>query len=327
MPELKKTDSIYVSGHHGLLGSAVVAELKVNGYTKIVTASRDELDLTDQAATYAFLRELRPRAVIHCAALVGGIHANSKRPAEFLAQNLFMQAHVIHGAHLADVPHLLFFGSNCMYPTAAPQPMPEAQILQGPMEVSNLPYGAAKVAGLVQTDSYRKRSGRRYFTIIPASLYGPHDNFAAEQSHVTPALILKFHQAKVQGAETIELWGTGNPRRELLYVADAARGVVQLLETYDANLGAVNLGAGVDLTVREIAETIAKVVDFSGRLIFDKSKPDGNMRKLLDSSRARQFGFQPAISLVDGLKKTYAWLLTAEQVRGVRPGTFNSQVI
>lgn len=314
---MKKSDPIFISGHKGLLGSAIVAELKAQGYANLITVPRAELDLTRQSETFAFLKKIRPKAVIHCAALVGGIQANSKRPGEFLADNLSLQHNVIHGAHLAGVENLIFFGSNCMYPTAAPQPMPESQILQGPMEPSNLAYGAAKVAGVVQTDSYRKQYGRRYFSVIPASLYGPNDNFDPQQSHVTPALLLKFHQAQLKGLPSIDLWGTGKPRRELMFSSDAARGVILLLEKYDAGLGTINLGAGDDLSVREIGETIAEVVGFKGKLEFDTSKPDGNMRKLLDSSRANGLGFKPSVSLREGLKKTYEWLKTADFVRGV----------
>ncbi len=314
--ELKKSDPVFVTGHRGLLGSAIAAELLAQGYTNVQTAPRSELDLTDQKATYEFLRANKPKAVIHCAALVGGIHANSKRPAEFLQQNSAMQSNVIHGSHLADVQNLIFFGSNCMYPTAAPQPMNESLIMSGPMEPSNLAYGSAKVAGVVQTDAYRKQFGRRYFSIIPCSLYGPNDCFDPEQSHVTPALILKFHRAKVEKQSSIEMWGTGKPRRELMFSGDAARGAVLLLEKYDATQGPINLGAGDDLSVGEIAEITAQTVGFKGEVKFDLSKPDGNMRKLLDSSRARDYGFMPQVELRDGLKKTYEWLQQAEFVRG-----------
>jgi GDP-L-fucose synthase len=314
--ELRKSDAIFVSGHRGLLGSALTAELKLQGYTNVVTVPHSELDLTDEQATHS-LKSTKPRAVIHCAALVGGIQANSKRPAEFITDNLRMQNNVIHGSHLADVQSLIFFGSNCMYPTAAPQPIAEAQLMQGPMEPSNLAYGAAKVSGLVQTDSYRKQYGRRYFTVIPSSLYGPNDCFDPLQSHVTPALILKFHQAKVRNSPTIDLWGSGQPRRELLFSGDAARGIVLFLEKYDASQGAINLGAGDDLTVKEIGENIQRVTGFQGKIEFDRTKPDGNMRKLLDSSRAESMGFKPMVSLESGLKQTYDWLLSADHVRGV----------
>ena len=263
------------------------------------------------------MKARKPAAVIHCAALVGGIQANTTRPAEFSAVNLVLQNNVIHGSHLAGIKHLVFFGSNCMYPTGANQPIPETQLLQGPMEASNLAYGTAKAAGVTQVDSYRKQYGYRYFSVIPASLYGPNDNFDPAQSHVTPALLLKFHQAKIKGASSIQLWGTGEPRRELLYSADAAKGTILLLEKYTAEQGTINLGAGDDLSVREIGETIAQIVGFAGKLEFDNSKPNGNMRKLLDSSRARSLGFKPQVALREGLNRTYAWLKSADFVRGV----------
>ena len=315
--DLKRSDPIFVPGHRGLLGSAVVAELEHQGFSNIITRSRDELDLTHQQDTFAFLKAARPRAVIHCAALVGGIQANSRRPAEFLAQNLMIQYNVIHGAHLADVRDLIFVGSNCMYPTAAPQPIGEAQLMQGAMEPSNIAYGAAKVAGVVQVDSYRKQYGHRYFSVVPASLYGPHDNFDPELSHVTAAMILKFHLAKRAQVPAVQLWGTGKPRRELLFARDAARGIILVLQNYDSDLGTINIGSGGDLSVREIGEAIAHVTGYRGQLEFDASMPDGNMRKLLDSSRVRSLGFEPTTSLQQGLALTYDWFLTSESVRGV----------
>lgn len=314
---ISKNDSIFVSGHRGLLGSALVAELKEQGYSNLILAPRSELDLTDQAATFSFLMSVKPKAVLHCSGRVGGIQANSAHPAQFISENMSQVHNVIHGSHLADVENLIFFGSNCMYPTAAPQPMPEEQIMKGPMEPSNLPYGAAKVAGVVMTDAYRKEYGRRYFSIIPSSLYGPNDQYDPKSSHVTPALLLKFHQAKRKGEKSIDMWGTGKPRRELLYSRDAAAGVVLLLEKYDASQGAINLGAGDDLSVREIGETIGEVVGYQGEIKFDTTKPDGNMRKLLDSTRAQTLGFKPKTSLREGLKMTYEWLTTADFVRGV----------
>ncbi|MGE0526033.1 MAG: GDP-L-fucose synthase family protein [Bdellovibrionales bacterium] len=308
---------LFVSGHRGLLGRAVVEELRRAGYRNILTVSREELDLTSQGATEDFLKSTRPDAVIHCAALVGGIHANSSRPAEFLRDNVMIQTNVIHGSHLADVNTLVFFGSNCMYPVAAPQPMPEETLLQGPIEPSNLAYGAAKIAGMVQCQSYFKQYGRNYFTVIPASLYGPHDNFDLQSCHVTPGLLLRFHQAKTRGDPEFTVWGTGRPRRELLYVDDAAAGVRLLLERWEAAKGPVNLGAGEDISVREIAETIQKVVGYKGKLIFDTSKPDGNPRKLLDSARARALGFHPEMNLEEGLRRTYDWMLSGAAIRGV----------
>lgn len=321
MPNVQRSDAIYVSGHTGLLGQAVVRRLTAAGYTNLITCPRSELDLRDQAKTYKFLDTMKPKAVIHCAALVGGIHANTARPAEFLFDNSAMQANVIHGSHLAGAHTLMYFGSNCMYPVAAPQPMPENLLLSGPMEPTNIAYGAAKAAGMVQVDSYSKQYGRNYFCVVPASLYGPHDNYDVSQCHVTPALLLRFHMAKKEKQPTFTVWGTGTPRRELMFVDDAARGVQLLLEGYSASQGPINLGAGDDLSVREVAEAIKEVVGFEGELTFDLSKPDGNPRKLLDSSKIGKLGFKAATPLKDGLKKTYDWLLSAPYVRGVKPGS------
>lgn len=321
MPNVQRSDGIYVSGHTGLLGQAVVRRLTSEGYTNIITCPHSELDLRDQAATYRFLETMKPKAVIHCAALVGGIHANSSRPAEFLFDNLAMQANIIQGAHLNGVQHLIYFGSNCMYPVAAPQPMAENLLLSGPMEPTNIAYGAAKAAGMVQVESYTKQYGRNYMCVIPAGLYGPHDNYDLAQCHVTPALLLRFHVAKKEGQPSFSVWGTGKPRRELLYVDDAARGIQLLLENYSAKDGPINLGAGNDLSVREMAEAIQSVVGFKGELTFDLSKPDGNPRKLLDSSKIQKLGFEATTSVRDGLQKTYDWLLSAPFVRGVKPGT------
>lgn len=318
---IKKTDPVFVTGHRGLLGRAIVNQLQEAGYSNLITVSRDELDLTNQAATEFFINDIKPQAVIHCAALVGGIQANSANPTDFYRVNAALQTNVIHGAHLADVPNLLFFGSNCMYPTAAAQPMPEESLLQGPIEPSNLAYGAAKLSGYVQCKGYHQQYGRNYFTVIPASIYGPHDNYDLNQCHVTPALLLRFHLAKKQNSPSFTIWGTGKPRRELLFVEDAARGTQLLLENWQASQGPVNLGAGDDLSVREIAETIADVVQYKGELVQDTSKPDGNMRKLLDSSRAMKLGFKPQVNLQTGLKKTYDWLLSGAAVRGVKAGT------
>jgi len=315
-----KTDKIFISGHRGLLGSAIQAELKNAGYTNVVTIARKDLDLTDQSSTFGFLNTLKPKAVIHCAALVGGIHANSSRPADFLYENIAMQTNVIQGSFKAGVENLMFFGSNCMYPTGPTEPMPEVMLMTGPAEPTNLAYAAAKNAGYVECLSLHKQHGLNYYTVIPASLYGPNDNFDVNQCHVTPALLLRFHQAKKTKDKTFTVWGTGNPRRELLYSEDAARGIRLLLEQWDATKGPVNLGAGDDITVKEIAETIKSVVGFDGALEFDTTRPDGSMRKLLDSSKVQKLGFKPQITLESGLKKTYDWLLSRTAVRGLREG-------
>lgn len=314
------SSKIFVTGHRGLLGSALVHELKSAGYKNLLTASRSELDLTDQAKTYKYLATHKPDVVIHCAALVGGIQPNSTRPGEFLHENMCMQDNVIHGSHLVDVKKLIFFGSNCMYPTGLKEAMPEEMLLQGPIEPSNLGYGAAKVAGYVQCQSYHKQYDRNYITVIPASLYGPHDNYNLAMSHVTPALLLRMHQAKKAKEPSFKVWGTGKPRRELLYVGDAARGVRLVLERWEAFMGPVNLGPGDDLSVAEIAESIKKAIAYTGDLDFDTTKPDGNFRKLLDSTRISKLGFKPQVNLAEGLALTYNWLMTSGDVRGIKPG-------
>jgi GDP-L-fucose synthase len=318
MRRLSRSTSVFVTGHEGLLGSALCTELRKAGFEKVLTVPRSQLDLTNQEQTCAFLKRERPGAVVHCAALVGGIRANIARPGDFITQNLEMQVNVIHGSHLADVEHLVFFGSNCMYPSDAAQPLKEDSLLSGPIEKSNLAYGIAKAAGLVQVRSYLEQFGRRYFTVIPASLYGPNDNFDLETGHVTPSLLLRFHQAKEGGVPEVVLWGTGKPRRELLHAADAARAVILLLDGYDAQKGPINVGYGDDYSVEEIGRTIAEVVGFEGKVSFDTSKPDGAARKLLDSSRIEAMGFKPELSLTQGLKQTYDWLVSAPKVRGWR---------
>ncbi len=318
--KVRTDDKIFVTGHKGLLGSAICAELRAQGFDNLVTVSRQELDLRDSVATAQFLDTQKPKAIIHCAALVGGIQANLARPADFLRDNLLVQNSVIHGSHLANVDTLLFFGSNCMYPTSANQPMTEKDLLQGPIETSNLAYGAAKIAGYIQCQSYFKQYGRNYYTVIPASLYGPNDNYDVNQCHVTPALLIRFHLAKKIQEPSFSVWGTGKPRRELLYSADAAQGVMLLLEKWDASKGPINLGAGDDLSIEEIAHSIKDVVGFKGNLIFDKSKPDGTYRKLLNSARAQEIGFRPSTTLKEGLKKTYEWLLGSKHIRGLKPG-------
>ncbi len=317
---INKDDKILLTGHRGLLGSAIHAELKTAGYSNVVTITHKDLDLTEQNSTFDFLANLKPKAVIHCAALVGGIHANTSRPAEFLFDNIAMQSNVIHGSYKAGVDTLMFFGSNCMYPTGPTTPMAENLLMSGPPEATNLAYAAAKNAGHVECLGLYKQYGCNYYTVIPASLYGPHDNFDLEQCHVTPALLLRFHKAKKAGDKQFTVWGTGKPRREMLFSEDAARGVRLVLEQWNATKGPVNMGAGDDLSVEEIAQTVQRVTGFKGSMTFDTSKPDGVQRKLLDSSKIQQLGFKPQISLEAGLKKTYDWLLSRTAVRGIREG-------
>lgn len=316
--KISKTDRIWITGHTGLLGQALRSELKRAGYNDILTCARSHLDLRDGAKTFSFLKEHRPRAVIHCAALVGGIQANSARPAEFITDNLQMQSNVIHGSHMHDVEHLIVFGSNCMYPLTAPQPIKESELFKGPMEPSNLAYGTAKMAAMVQVESYAKQYGRRYFCVIPASMYGPFDAYDPARSHVAAALMLRFHLAKKKGLKAVELWGSGKPLRELLFSQDAARGIVQLLENYDASRGAINLGAGEEFSIKDLAHHMAAAVGFAGDVQFDQVHPDGNPRKLLDSAKAFEYGFRPQVKLDHGLKLTYDWFLSSDCVAAFR---------
>lgn len=306
---------IYVTGHRGLLGSAIVRVLTKNGYSNIIVADREELDLRDQYRVALFLKEHRPEVVIHCGAKVGGIHTNLTYPADFIYDNLSMQMNVIHGSHLANIQTLVAFGSNCMYPKEASQPMGEELIFTGPVEKTNLAYGMAKLGGMVLTESYNRQFCRDYFYIIPATLYGPGDNFDPRNSHVTPALIVKTHQAKLEGKREITIWGSGDPRRELLFVDDAAEGVLSLLKSYDPHQGPINMGYGNDHSIKELAELIKGIVGYEGKLQFDTSKPDGMMRKLLSSNRMRTVGFEPRIGIVEGLKKTYDWFLQSKYMQ------------
>ena len=308
-PLLLPGSRIFVAGHRGLVGSALVRRLSADGH-EVLTRGRDELDLRDAESTAAFLRDARPDAVVLAAAKVGGIMANSTYPVQFLEDNLRIQLAVISGAHAAGVQRLLFLGSSCIYPKHAPQPIPEDALLTGPLEPTNEAYALAKIAGIVQVQSYRRQHGASYISAMPTNLYGPGDNFDLETSHVLPALIRRFHEAKRDGAEEVTLWGSGSPRREFLHVDDLAAACVRLLESYDGD-EPVNVGCGEDLTIRELAETVRAVTEYQGLIVWDTSKPDGTPRKLLDVSRLSSLGFKPQISLRDGIARTYAWWLGA----------------
>ncbi len=297
---------IYVAGHRGLVGSAVVRALEGRGYTNLLLRTHGELDLTDQAAVRDFLGAERPAAVILAAARVGGIHANDSRPAEFLRDNLLMQSNVIEAARVAGAEKLVFLGSSCIYPKLSPQPIKEEYLLTGPLEPTNEWYAVAKIAGLKMCQAFRRQYGFNAISLMPTNLYGPGDNFDLQNSHVLPALIRRFHEARVNGEPTMTIWGTGTPRREFLHVDDLAGAVVFLLETYDAE-PIVNVGWGEDVTIRELAETVASVTGYQGRLTFDPSKPDGTPRKLLDTTRLTGLGWRPAIRLRAGIETTYAW--------------------
>ncbi|MFD1659893.1 GDP-L-fucose synthase family protein [Streptomyces caeni] len=295
---------VFVAGHRGLVGSAVSRRLAAQGY-EVLTRTRAELDLRDAARTAAELSVLRPDAVVLAAAKVGGIMANSAQPVQFLEENLQIQLSVMAGAHAAGVGRLLFLGSSCIYPKHAAQPITEDALLTGPLEPTNEAYAVAKIAGIVQVQSYRRQYGASYISAMPTNLYGPGDNFDLETGHVLPALIRRFHEAAAEGREEVVLWGSGTPRREFLHVDDLAAACEVLLRSYDGD-EPVNVGCGSDLTIRELAATVAEVTGFTGRIAWDTSRPDGTPRKLLDISRLAQLGWKPAIPLRDGIAATYA---------------------
>lgn len=295
---------VFVAGHRGLVGSAVAHRLAADGH-EVLTRTRAELDLRDAARTAAELADLRPDAVVLAAAKVGGIMANSTQPVQFLEENLQIQLSVIAGSHAAGVGRLLFLGSSCIYPKHAPQPISEDALLTGPLEPTNEAYALAKIAGIVQVQSYRRQYGASYISAMPTNLYGPGDNFDLETSHVLPALIRRFHEAAAQGRDEVTLWGSGTPRREFLHVDDLAAACALLLRSYDGD-EPVNVGCGNDLTIRELAATVAEVTGFTGRIGWDTTRPDGTPRKLLDISRLSDLGWKPAIPLRDGIAATYA---------------------
>ena len=309
--------TIYIAGHQGMVGSAIIRKLNKIGIDTVLTAARDDLDLLDQKQVNQFFQDHKVDQVYLAAAKVGGIHANNIYPAEFIYENLMMEANVIHAAHQADVNRLLFLGSSCIYPKHAPQPMAEDALLTGPLEPTNEPYAIAKIAGIKLCESYNRQYGRDYRSVMPTNLYGPGDNYHPENSHVVPALIRRFHEAVAQNAERVVIWGSGTPRRELLHVDDMAAACVHVMnlsiDSYSSNiqpmLSHLNIGTGVDCTIRELAEAIAKVTGFTGQLIFDDSKPDGTPRKLLDVSKLKKLGWQASIGLEDGLTDAYQWFV------------------
>jgi GDP-L-fucose synthase len=303
---LNSASRIYVAGHRGLVGAAVSRALAQHGYTNLVFRTHHELDLTEQAAVRDFFDRERPQAVIMAAARVGGIHANNTRPAEFIRDNLLIQDNVIDAAYRAGVEKFVFLGSSCIYPKLAPQPIKEDYLLTGALEPTNEWYAVAKIAGLKMCQAYRRQYGFNAISLMPTNLYGPGDNFDLQNSHVLPALIRRLHEATQRGEATLSVWGTGTPRREFLHVEDLAEAVVYLLETYNEER-IVNIGWGEDVTIRELAETVAAVAGYPGRLVFDSSKPDGTPRKLLDTSRLTSLGWQPKIKLRTGIEDTYAW--------------------
>jgi GDP-L-fucose synthase len=299
---------IYVAGHRGMVGSALVRRLRAAGYANLVTRTRQELDLTEQAAVRRFLADAKPDYVFLAAARVGGILANDTYRGEFIYENLAIQTNVIDAAWRAGVRRLLFLGSSCIYPRECPQPIREEYLLTGPFEPTNEPYGVAKVAGMKLAEAYNAQYGTRYVSVLPTNLYGPHDNFDLATSHALPALLRKAHTAKEQGSETVTVWGSGRPRRDFLYVDDLADACVLLMRR-GVEEGAYNVGTGTDLAVREIAETVTRVVGFRGRLAFDAGKPDGMPRKVLDVSRIQALGWRPRHGLEEGIRLTYEWCL------------------
>jgi GDP-L-fucose synthase len=295
---------IFVAGHRGMVGSALLRRLKGGGYFRLLTQTREELNLLDQRAVHDYLVEQRPEYIFVAAARVGGIQANNTYRADFLYENLQIQNNLIHGAHAAGVQRLMFLGSSCIYPRDCPQPIREDYLLTGPLEATNEPYAIAKIAGIKLCENFNRQHGRQYVSVMPTNLYGPNDNYDLANSHVLPALIRKAHEARERGDEQYMVWGSGTPRREFLYVDDLADACVHLMEAgYDGPL--VNIGTGEDVTIRELAETVMEVVGFSGEIVFDASKPDGTPRKLLDVSRLASLGWRARTALRDGIRLAY----------------------
>ena len=303
---MNESDKIFVAGHLGMLGSAMMRRLQAEGFSNIVTRDRSELDLADESAVAKFLAAERPTIVIVAAARVGGIKANNDFPVEFLLENLGIQNNVIRSAYESGVRKLLFVGSACIYPKFAPQPIPETSLLDGPLEPTNEAYAIAKIAGIKLCQAYSREYGANFISAMPTNLYGPNDNFDLETSHVLPALMRKAHEAKVRKDQKLIVWGTGKPRREFLHVDDLASACVLILEKYDSP-EIINLGCGEDISIRELAELICDVVGFEGELAWDTTKPDGTPRRLLDVTKLRALGWKPAIPLRDGIARTYEW--------------------
>ena len=315
-------DKIYIAGHRGLVGSAIVRQLESRGFTNLLMRTHKELDLTNQAQVQAFFKQEQPDYVILAAAKVGGIHANDTYPADFIYQNMMIEANVINSAYENKVKRLLFLGSTCIYPKAVEQPMREDALLTGVLEQTNEPYALAKIAGIKLCESYNRQHSTDFRSVMPTNLYGVNDNFHPENSHVIPALMRRFHEAKVNNDAEVVVWGTGNVMREFLYVDDMAQASLFVLEldeqTYKANtqpmLSHINVGTGKDITIREMAGVMKEVVGFKGRLVFDETKPDGAPRKLIDVSRLSNMGWKYSIDLKDGLENTYKWCLEADKL-------------
>ncbi len=314
---MNKQDKIYIAGHRGLVGSAIVRRLQADGFNNLLMRTSGELDLREQSAVRDFFNTEKPDYVILAAAKVGGILANDTWPAEFIYDNLMMEVNVIHAAHLSGVKKLLALGSTCIYPKLAPQPLNEDALLSGPLEPTNEWYAVAKIAGIKMCQAYRRQYGSHFIAAMPTNLYGPGDNFDLEKSHVLPAMIRKFHEAKLSGADQVTLWGTGSPLREFLHVDDLADACLFLLEKYD-EAGIINIGVGEDLKIAELADIVRDVVGFEGEIVYDTAKPDGTPRKLVDTSRINALGWKASIGLQDGIRQTYEWFLeNTGSLRGV----------
>ena len=301
---MNKDARIYVAGHRGMVGSAIVRRLQEQGYTDLLLRTSSELDLTDQAATLKFFEEQRPDYVFLAAAKVGGIHANNVYRADFLYQNLMIEANVFHAAHLTEVKKLLFLGSSCIYPKMADQPLKEEYLLTGELEPTNEPYAIAKIAGIKLAESYRRQYGRNFISAMPTNLYGPNDNYDLNNSHVLPALLRKFHEAKIEGQPSVEIWGTVSRKREFLHVDDLAEACVFMKDNYEDELH-LNIGTGEDIAIKDLALLIKEVVGYEGELVFDTSRPDGTPRKLMDVSKIKSMGWEPRISLREGIQSVY----------------------
>jgi len=311
---LSKSDKIFVAGHRGMVGSALVRRLEAEGFTNVLKRDRSQLDLTDESAVAKFFADEPPDVVVVAAAKVGGIKTNNEYPVEFLLENLRIQNNIIRSAFEAGARKLLFLGSSCIYPKFAPQPIPETALLTGPLEPTNEAYAIAKIAGIKLCQAYAREYGATFISVMPTNLYGPNDSFDLETSHVLPALLRKAHDAKTRNENKLIVWGTGKPRREFLHVDDLASACLLLLEKYDSP-EIVNIGCGEDITVRELAELICDVVGFNGELVWDATKPDGTPRKLLDITKIRALSWQPTIPLRQGIAQTYEWFLANRAVR------------
>lgn len=306
------SSKIYIAGHRGLVGSAIVRRLTEQGYKNLLLKTRSDLDLLDARAVADFFKKAKPDYVFLAAAKVGGIMANKTYPADFIYQNLVIQNNIIHNAYLNKVKKLLFLGSSCVYPKLAPQPIKEEYFLSGPLEETNKAYAVAKIAGIVMCQAYNKQYNTNFISVMPTNLYGPGDNFDLESSHVLPAMLRKFHDAKIGGKKEVALWGTGNPRREFLYVDDLADACLFLMNNYDSS-EIINIGAGEDISIKELAEMIKKITCFTGSIAWDATKPDGTPRKLLDVGKLRDLGWEYKTSLPDGILSTYEFYQSISQ--------------